>query len=160
MNAATLILQLLGFLVVAWQLRVLIRTLESMRKDHDHQRRLASIESIGEIYRECRFSLESRFGTNCLVESDIKTIEENQEYEATIVKLLSVLEHISVGINTGIYDKDIIFRMSAGSMISLYHRLELYIKHRQRKYNPKSYIDFEELIREFETRKGIRAHGE
>lgn len=82
----------------------------------------------------------------------VKEINENHEIKSEIRELLGTLEHVSVGMNTGVFDKDLWYRMSATFLITLYSRLRAYIKHVQ-KDNPSTYIEFEGIVKEFEARK-------
>ncbi len=148
----TLALQALGFGALIYQAGIAI---VSIKADHERRRKQATIEQVGNEYRACRYALEDRFGTKSLTDEDIAKIQEDKEYEATIVRLLAVLEHIAVGVNTGIYDEEIVFRMSSTSMIGIFKRLEPYIRYRQRNYNEASYIEFNHLVKEFEGRKLI-----
>jgi len=148
----SLVLQLSAFSVVAYQLLLVLRTL---RADHERRRKQASIEKLGHEYRECRYALESKFGTKHITAEEIVKIASDDEYEANVKRLLGVLEHIAVGVNSGIYDKELVFRMSSGSMIDIYRRMEPFIVHRRNTGYKWSYVEFQHLIREFEGKKII-----
>lgn len=62
---------------------------------------------------------------------------------------------MSVGMNTGVFDKDLLYRMSSSYLIRIYRRLEPYVKHVQ-KNNSFAYIEFQEIISDFEERKRIK----
>lgn len=149
-ETCSLIIQILAFIAVIYQLRLVLRAL---RADHERIRKQSTIEQLGHEYRECRYALESKFGTNHLSEEEIKIITTNNEYEANIKRLLGVLEHIAVGVNAEIYDKEIVFSMSSSSMIDIYKRMEPFIEYRRKKGHQSAYTDFQHLIRDFENKK-------
>jgi Domain of unknown function (DUF4760) len=149
----TIVIQILGFGVLISQVAVAIKAIHA---DHERRKKQSSIEQLGSMYRECRHDLEARFGTAPLTNDDIAKIQDDQAYEASVVRLLGVLEHIAVGVNSGIYDEEIVFRMSATSMIDIFKRLELYIRYRQKHVNTACYIEFNYMIRKFENKKLIQ----
>lgn len=69
-----------------------------------------------------------------------------------ISELLSTVEHMSVGVNVGVYDIHILERMSGSYMIKMFQRLHPYITHiREAKKNDNAYIEFEEVKLQLEA---------
>jgi hypothetical protein len=125
------------------------------KAEHERRKKLATIEhvrSIRPLYREAKLKLDAKFGRSTLTEKDVDEIYGNPELKEALENFLAILEHTSVGMNTGVFDKDIWYRMSASFMIKIFRRLQTYIKKVQ-KENPAAYIEFEEVIVEFEKRK-------
>lgn len=62
---------------------------------------------------------------------------------------------MAVGMNTDIYDKDLLFRMSGSSIISIFDRFNTYITKCQQQ-NPNLYIEFQDLVNDFKERKRMK----
>ncbi|NEQ97940.1 MAG: DUF4760 domain-containing protein [Cyanothece sp. SIO2G6] len=155
MNTREIILGVLQFLaLVAVFIQVYV-AFNAVKADHERKRKQSTIEYIGKIWSESRYELESRYGTDPLTKEDIKDIENNKELTASVIRLLGQLEHIAVGVNSGVYDKDILYRMSSASISKIYARLYLFVEER-RKNNPRAYIELEELVSEFRERNRDR----
>jgi hypothetical protein len=137
--------------VVALFIQVRIAVVQ-MKKNNERIKRQATIEYIGKIWRDARYKLEAKYGYDILSEDSLKEIKLSHHLEAEIRNLLGVLEHMSVGLHTGVYDKDLLYRMTATFIINTYKRFHPYITHMQQK-SPKMYIEFERLAKEFEETK-------
>ena len=107
------------------------------------------------MWSKNRQAFDKKFGVHSLTNEDVSNINKDTELKETAKALLGLLEHISVGMNTGVYDKNLLFRMSGKYLIDLFDRFKPYIKESQ-KENPYSYIEFEELVVDFEERKRLR----
>lgn len=149
----SLILAIVSIAALLWQVRV---ALQSIHADHERRKKQATIEflmaQVRPLWTEGRHLLDKKWGTGVLNEDSLKQIEDDPEARVIVTSLLGHLEYLSVGINTGIYDKDILFRASGTSMIRLFHRLRPYIKLSQ-KNQVTAYIEFENLIHDLEERK-------
>ena len=66
--------------------------------------------------------------------------------------ILSVLEHLSVGINAKIYDFNIFIRMSGSYFLFLYKTLQPYIEHIQKEQDT-AFVEFEIVCKKIERRK-------
>ena len=62
---------------------------------------------------------------------------------------LNRIEHIAVGTNTSVFDKDLLFRMSGYFLIAMWDRYSNYMKLVQKELGPKRYSEFEDLVTEF-----------
>jgi hypothetical protein len=141
------IIQVLIFVVISGQLYYLQITYKS---DHERRKKQSTIEYINQIrdkYRPLSIKLSNKFDTNTInleqIDNDIKS---------DIRELLSVMEHMSVGINTGVYDFEILHRMSGSYLVRTYHQLLPYIVDRQ-KDNKSAYIEFETLCKKIDDLK-------
>ncbi len=151
----SLILGILGAVVIIVQLSIAIR---AMRADHERRQKQATIEhvrTIRPLYKHCRQVIDEKFGKDVLSDGAVGEIDKDDELRENIKDMLALLEHTSVGMNTGVFDKDLWYRMSASYLIRIYHRLRPYIKYIQ-KSQPSAYIEFEEIVHEFEERKRRR----
>lgn len=141
------IVQIFMLLVVSGQLYMLNK---SFRADHERRKKQSTIEYINTIrtsYKELTNELIDKFGDNAINLSEIDAETKNN-----IKQLLSILEHMSVGINTDVYDFYILKRMSGSFLVSRYHQLYPYINNSQKK-NQTFYIEFERLCNRMKSNK-------
>ncbi len=154
----TTALTIIGLAFVVVQLSIGIR---SMKADHERQKKQATIEylhNIRPVYNQLWNNIQERFGDDIISEKMVVALENEHEIRREIKELLSILEHASVGMNTGVFDKDLWYRMSANFLIRLYNRLRAYIKHAQT-YNSYAYVEFEGIVKDFEIRKATHPDG-
>jgi hypothetical protein len=117
----------------------------NVRRSRAPSRTLATLTLL------CRYEIEAKYGLEPITATTAAQIDSDHEKCAVFNKLLGTLEHMAVGVNTGVYDRDVVYRMSAGSMIGLRHRLHHYIEHRRKVLNqPKLFIEYERLASDFE----------
>lgn len=141
------LIQILMLMVVLVQLYFMNK---AFLADHERRKKQATIEyvnTIRKIYRDLTNNLTRKFSNQSinLDSIDDETSEEIQE-------LLSTLEHLSVGINTGVYSYKIIKRMTGTFFVNRYHQLLPYIKDAQ-KIQPTRFIEFERLCKKIEKDK-------
>jgi hypothetical protein len=143
-------IQLLILSVLSAQLYFLHKTFIS---DHDRRSKQSTIEymsSIREKYRGLSNKLIDKFGENPINLDQLDDITKND-----VKELLSTLEHLSVGVNTGVYDFDILNRMTGGYLIKRYHQLLPYITKAQ-KNSPTFFIEFETLCKRIDEDRKSR----
>ncbi|MCG7552799.1 DUF4760 domain-containing protein [Pseudoalteromonas sp. Of11M-6] len=131
---------------------------KTMIADHDRRKKHATVEylkSVRPIWSSLRRELNDHFGTGPLTESNLLEIDKDKELQRLIRELLGGMEHLAVGANCDVFDRDLIYRMSASSFIRICKRMDLYIERAQQK-NPYSYIEFRELVHEFEEQRRMR----
>lgn len=58
--------------------------------------------------------------------------------------ILSLVEHLAIGTETGIYDLDLVNRMSGAFFVGMYAKFKPYIES-ARTSNPNNYCEFESL---------------
>ena len=152
----TTIATLVGLVLVLFQLRVAIRTFKA---DHERRKKQTTVEHVREIrplYTKCRQLVDRKYGSDVLSDKDVEEIvRENGEIRDNLKEILAYLEFTAIGTNTGVFDKELWYRMSGSYLIRIYHRFRPYIKFAQ-KNNPYAFIEFEEIVLEFEERKRLK----
>lgn len=131
---ATFIVYSATLVVISYQVRL----------DHERRRKQATIEhveKIKSIYRENDHWLSQMHGDKVdlakLSSDDVKKIKD----------MLSVVEHMSAGIMTGVFDFELLDRMSGAFLRRLYYRVEPLIENtRKAKNNANIYSDFQLLV--------------
>ncbi|MBF0369413.1 MAG: hypothetical protein HQL52_08165 [Magnetococcales bacterium] len=126
---------------------------QAVKANHERKRKQSTIEYLGKVWRESRLELESCYGTDPLTKDKIAELEADNKRKAEIVNLLGSLEHIAAGVNCGVYDKDILYIMSATSISSIYYRFKVFIDHQRVTANSSAYIQLEKLSNDFLDRK-------
>ena len=113
-------IQVLLLLVVICQLGWAIFTfrkghalhLEEIKADHDRRKKeatVAYVNSIREQYRTIRLRLDDKFGEGNTINID----QIDKDAERNLIEILSLLEHLSAGVNTNVFDFDLIYLMSS-----------------------------------------------
>lgn len=129
---------------------------KALRADHQRRKKQSTIEflmfHVRPQWTEGQKILDQRWPESVITDKVLKEISENSESKAIVQTLLGHLEYMAVGINTGIYDEDILYRASGAYLIRLFHRLRPFVKQAQQDL-PTRYIEFENLIAKFEKRK-------
>ena len=128
------------------------------KADHERRKKQSTIEYINDVrqlWSKNRKAFDEKFGVHSLTNEDVNNINKDIGLTETVKALLGLLEHVAVGMNTGVYDKNLLFRMSGKYLIGLFERFKPYIKDYQ-KENPYSYIEFEELVVDFQERRRLR----
>jgi len=143
------VIQILMFFVISVQLYLMQKTFKA---DHERRKKQSTVEylnNIREQYRGLTNKLLSKFDENAINLSEI-----DAETKVEIKELLSILEHLSTGVNTGVYDYDIIKRMSGSYLVNRYKQMLPYIDNAQ-KTSRTLYIEFETLCKRIDndTRK-------
>ena len=95
---------------------------------------------------------QTEYGFGQLTPDQVKEIHDDPKREAAIRNLLGVLEHMATGLRAEVYDKRLMFRMSATFIIQIYDRLKPYIDE-QKRANATIYREFEALALEFDEWK-------
>jgi len=144
------IIQLLAFFL---QTSLLIIIYMQIRADHIRRMRQATIDVINKDYSEARQQLESRYGHEFLSDVDVSLISEDKEKYALITRLMGVLEYICTGINTGIYDGDLVYRLTGTSFIRNYSRLEKVIAFRRQRESPTICVELQIVVAHFQDKK-------
>ena len=138
--------------VISGQLLITIRTLKA---DHERRKKQATIEHVREIrphWEKYRRWLDDQYGPDGLTETNLHKLNEDKEVRENVRALISSLEHLAVGVNTGVFDKDVLYRMSGTYMIRIYHQLRPFIKNVQRQ-NKYAYVEYEDMVMAFEDSK-------
>ena len=151
------IIQITATIIQGIALILLFMQLKVMRKDnlayHERLKKQSTLEYAGKQWLDARMQLESEYGTDIVAEEDAKNIYQNMKLKAIVDKLLGALEHIAAGVNSKIYDEDILYRMFASSVIDNFNRFKHYIKLRRQRESEEMYIELEALAIRFMDRR-------
>lgn len=129
--------------------------LKSLKADHERRKKQATFEFVQKIrpaWIEAKHAIEEKWGDEPLTSKELLEIDSDFQLLKLVRNLLGQLEHLSVGMNSGVFDKDLLYRMSGSQLISIYHRLHTYIDRVQRS-SPKAYIEYQDLVKSFEDRR-------
>lgn len=130
----------LAVCILIWQARIMTR---AFKADHERRRKQSTIEYVNVIrerYRPINNSLANKFGGNHV----INLSEIGPSDKSDIIELLSVVEHLAVGVNVKVYDIEVIEKMAGTYFLRMYRRLEPYIVN-ARNNNKKAYTEFESM---------------
>lgn len=119
----------------------------SFALNHRRQKRQATIEhmkGIRDKYTEIDYKFIDKFGPNPLNYSVLNEIEKDHTLWGEVSYLLGMLEHLAVGVHTGVFDLKVLNRMSGGYIISIFNRFSTYIDEK-RKQNSLLYEELELL---------------
>lgn len=153
-----LVIQGLGFVGIVLSLWVGRR---SALADHDRQKKQATIEVIDGVRPKLRDhyrALQAKFGHEVLSDADAKAIAGNDEARLQARELLALLEHLCLGVNRGVYDKEILFDACGAYLLYIYKMMQSYIELNQIE-NPKLYTEFQHVAHDFSERKRVRPSG-
>lgn len=137
-------------LVAIYNIRILVN---SFRADHERRQKQATIEYAAHLLRECRAAIDAKYKLKTLSEEDIERIIKTPDEEAELRNIMGAIEHLAVGVNTGVYDKDILYRMSASYIISIYNRMWPFIDYMRNNFSKNAYTELEHIAKEFEASK-------
>lgn len=144
------ILQVFAFVALIVQLYLMHR---ERLVYHERTRKQATLEHAGPRWSEALFELDTRFGPDALAKEKAQDLFDDYELKAYVDKLLGTLEDISAGVNTQIYDADILYRMCATSIINSFNRFKSYIELRRQQESPEMYIELEAVAIRFADRR-------
>ncbi|WP_372398129.1 DUF4760 domain-containing protein [Azospirillum sp. HJ39] len=111
--------------------------------DHERRKKQSTIEYVNSIrdkYRPIVERLEDKFGKDLVI--NLPDIDQGER--RNIKELLSIIEHMAVGVETEVYDIDIIDRMSGSYFLRIRRILDPYISDAQKR-NANNYIEFDRM---------------
>ncbi len=114
--------------------------------DLDRRKKEATIAFTHEILE--RVGDLCRIITNEYAKEPVKYEEyqANPEMRETIREFLNIMERLSVGINSGVYDFDIYYRICGSSTVLYWNQLSHVIdKKRKEMQHPSLYVEYERL---------------
>lgn len=129
--------------------------IEATQKDHDRRKKQSTIEylnSISPIYRDLKNAILKEFGDEYITKDNIEKIMVDKEKRQMVRDYLNGIENMCVGVNTGVFDIDLMYRLIGSRVIKTYRNFHLYIKSIQDK-NPTVYSELVHIAQEFEKRK-------
>jgi len=147
-SIATSFFACLGVFVAVIQLKL---ALKAFRADHERRVKQSTIEFYSEINKES-FWLTDYFEKHHR-EDPISYAEiiANDELRQKVKRYLSLMERLSVGITSGVFDIHIFDSIAGASTVIKYHQLQNYIFERRKKlpYH-RLYSEFEYLAKKIE----------
>jgi hypothetical protein len=133
-----------------WQANVAVKNQE---RSHERQKKQTTIEYINTLrqeYRSLNFEIISSMGAGRVDKESYEKVCQNREMLGKVRNLLSLFEHLSVGVHADVFDFDIINRMSGRYLCSVFDRWEYYISKRQTR-NEHAYEAFQQLVDQIKT---------
>jgi hypothetical protein len=124
-----------------------------IKADHNRRKKTATLEYISTKYAEARYEIEKEYGDADIAKTNADEIIKDHVKMASLKRLMAVMEYASVGINMGIFDKDVVYRTSCTSFINNYNKLKSIIEKRRINEGNKVLIEYEKVISEFQTIK-------
>ncbi|MDR2513682.1 MAG: DUF4760 domain-containing protein [Christensenellaceae bacterium] len=149
MNIVTNFAVVVGAVIAAVGVWVAVRT---MKADHERRKKQSTIEFYQEITSltmPLREDINAIFGQNAAVNPADAQLQKDVELQKAIARYLSTMERLAVGINAGVYDRDLYMRCAGRTTIDWFERLTWLIKSKRSEGNrPWLYTDFESLVDE------------
>jgi len=138
-------------IAVFWQARIMRVALIA---DHDRRKKQSTIEYMNVIrqqYRPINKKLTEQYGFGNVI--NLSSL--NSETKSDIRELLSIVEHLSVGVNMDVYDIDALIRMSGSYLLRMRRNLSPYIENAQRN-NSSAYEEFIHLCKRMDDKKNMK----
>ncbi len=136
-----------GAIIALIQVGIGIRTL---RADHERRKKQATIlylDNLRTSYRKWNNELVKKFGTDPIGAETANKITEDIGSWAILKDMLGLFEHLAVGVNTGVFDIDILNKMAGQYLIDVYDRWKVYINERRKDPKHQSvYMEYEILV--------------
>lgn len=125
-------------------------------KDHERRKKQATIEYFESMTTK-HFESQAIFNDKMnRADIDIERLEYNPELLKEATSILAAFERLSVGVNTNVFDFDILDRMAGSYLIYLYARFTPYIeKIRRDATRQKSYTEFEQLVQRIKRKRNL-----
>lgn len=144
----------ISIIAAAISLISLFVSIKSYVQDHKRRKKQATIEfydTICEKLYELNANTDPTLGG---IAPTIENIANNIQLKADVTKILSTYERFSAGVNSGIFDLDLIDRMAGSYLIVLFSRFLPYIEEIRKDASRKSsYVEFEHLVMEIKKRR-------
>ena len=138
---------IIGLLALIVAILSLIVSWFFSRKDHERRRKQATIEYF-ETMTSSLFETQAIFNDKLSqLNMNIADLESHPELLKGATAVLSAFERLCVGVNTGVFDFDMLDRMAGSYLIFLYSRFTPYIeKIRKDASRTNSYKEFERVV--------------
>ncbi|MCL2182988.1 MAG: DUF4760 domain-containing protein [Chitinispirillia bacterium] len=136
---------IVGVIFLAFQIW---RQAEIARANHDRKKKQSTIEFYIHIYAECEKYLRC-IGQEPL---DMEKVNCNKELNDSVIGYLARLEIFAIGVNSGVYDFNILSRMVGLHLSKKYDILKQYIENlRVAENNKWCYYEFETLTKKLKA---------
>ncbi|MBE0662295.1 MAG: DUF4760 domain-containing protein [Bacteroidales bacterium] len=143
---------LVGFITLLILISQVYYLRRSLNADHSRRRKQATFDYLAKVrpqWHDTRNDLDILIQAAGEKANIVNVIIKNPEILKKVRLLLGLLEHISVGIHTDVFDKEILYRMSGKQLKKIYEKFEPYIKYVQIHVNETAYTEFQNLVLEF-----------
>jgi len=138
---------IVGVIFVAVQIR---KQTKASRADHDRQKKQSTIEFYNYISTESQSFLDEIGGKKM----DLATVNSDKLLRKSVVRYLSRLERLAIGIATNVYDFDVLNLMSGRYICKKFNQLKKYIdESRIAKNAPILFIELELLAKRIEEQR-------
>ena len=132
---------ILGVVFIVIQIKQRVKV---SRADHDRQKKQATIEYYNSLSSDSYEFLDDIKGRKL----DLSLVNSDKTLRKSVIRYLSHLERLSVGVRNDVYDFNIINLMSGRFLIKKYEQFEIFIKEsRIQKKAPVLYKEFELLVK-------------
>jgi len=132
---------ILGVVFIVIQIKQRVKV---SRADHDRQKKQATIEYYNSLSSDSYEFLDDIKGRKL----DLSLVNSDKTLRKSVIRYLSRLERLSVGVRNDVYDFNIINLMSGRFLIKKYEQFEIFIKEsRIQKKAPVLYKEFELLVK-------------
>lgn len=122
-------------------------------KDHERRRKQSTIEYFENITSKL-FEIEAVFNSKITRSNENINIGEDADKLKKAINILVAFEQLSVGVNAGIYDFDILERMAGSYLINIFSMFTPYIQEtRKDSTHSNSYIEFEHLVNKIKEKR-------
>ena len=150
-----LIIGILALLISVFSLFV---SIYSNYKDHERQRKQSTIEFFENVTSKL-FDIEALFNSKITGANENINISEDADMLKKAINILVAFEQLSVGVNAGIFDFDILERMAGSYLINIYSMFYPYIREtRQDASHLNSYVEFERLVNKIKEKRNPISH--
>lgn len=144
---------IIGILALLISIFSLFVSICSNYKDHERRRKQATIEYFENMTSKL-FDIEAIFDSKITGSTKNIDINEDADKLKKAIKILVAFEQLSVGVNAGIFDFDILERMAGSYLINIYSIFYPYIKEtRKDATHLNSYIEFEQLVNKIKEKR-------
>jgi hypothetical protein len=87
-----------------------------------------------------------------LDDAKVKEIVQDEQLFARVKDMLGLFEHLAVGSNAGVFDIDMLNKMSGPYLINIFNRFKPYIEQRRFESNTTTlYIQYEQFVNDLAT---------
>ena len=135
------IIQVVILLALSAQAFFIYKTLKA---DHERRKKQATFEyvnAVSERFRNAIDAFNSRHGDDRMVD----IADYSDEDKRTVRAYLNEMERICTGINSGVFDYDILKRMMAGNLMRNHNRFSQYIAQAQIN-RPRLFCEFDSVV--------------
>ena len=140
----------------------LVKFVKSTKADHERKQKQSTLEFSHTTWMETRDLLKKMREAGIIdgdvpLDDTVKVIINNDGLEDVVSRYLNLMNRLSVGVITKVYDITIYNQIAGRSGTNIYDSLEPYIKYKRHKIKRGAtlWCDFEQMIDEIKILNGI-----